>query len=106
MKLRIQRFSGMPVSMENLAAYDKEFKESYDQILATYSPDMLEVHKHLQELDAELQAKWNQVEAEPLPKSAKAWQALVQKYQCPVMLAQSSENPKELLLIIMDQPLV
>jgi len=105
MKLRIQRFSGMPVAMENLAAYDTEFKARYDDIMAKYSPDMLEVHKHLQELDAELQAKWNQIESEPVPKSAKGWQRLIAKYQAPVMLAQSAENSKELLLIIMDQPL-
>jgi len=105
MKLRIQRFSGMPVSMENLAAYDTEFKARYDDILAQYSPDMLEVHKRLQELDNELQAKWNQIESEPLPKSTRAWQKLVQKYEAPVMLAQNAENAKELLLIIMDRPL-
>lgn len=105
MKLRIQRFSGLPVSTSNLDAYNTEFKLKYDEILAAHSPDMLVVHEKLKELDAELTKKYAQIELQELPKSAKGWQKLIDSLEAPVMLAKSSEK-NELLLVVMDQPLV
>lgn len=105
MKLRLVRMSGMPVSPENLAAYNAEFKTAYDAILAEHGNDMLTVHQKLKELDEVLQKKWQTIKTSTVPKSAKAWHKLLEAYDAPVMLAKSSENPKELVLVIMDEAL-
>lgn len=97
--------SGLPVSAENLKSYMSEFQARYDQITAEFGQDMLIVHQKLQELDAELQTKYQRVETEGMPKSAKGWHKLLEAFDCPVMVAKSSENPKELVLVIMDEPL-
>lgn len=105
MKLRTIRYSGLPVAPENLAAYDAEFKAEYDKIHAEHAPDMLKVHEKLKELDAALTAKWNSIELRELPKSRKGWLEFLGQFDCPIMLARSSENLEELVLVIMDQPL-
>jgi hypothetical protein len=105
MKLRLARMSGRPVSAENLAAYEAEFKERYDKILEAHGNDMLTVHQELLKLDQELQGKWQRIEVEALPKSGKGWHELLEKFDAPVMLAKSSENVGELVLVIMDEPL-
>lgn len=105
MKLRLARMSGRPVSVENLAQYESEFKIRYDEILAQHGQDMLTVHQELRKLDEELQGKWQRIEVEALPKSGKAWLELLKKFEAPVMLAKSSENVDELVLVIMDEPL-
>lgn len=105
MKLKLVRMSGLPVSEENLAAYNEEFKAAYDIILAENGNDMLVVHQKLQELDANLQQKFQRIETSEVPKSAKGWHKLLEAYETPIMLAKSSENPKELVLVIMDEPL-
>lgn len=106
MKLRLARMSGKPVSAANLEAYTLEFKSRYDAILETHGKDMLTVHQEVLKLDEELTGKWRQIEVESLPKSAKAWRELITKFESPLMLALSSENPDELVLVIMDEPIV
>jgi hypothetical protein len=105
MKLRLARMSGRPVSAENLASYESEFKERYDTILAQHGQDMMTVHQELLKLDEELQGKWQRIEMEDLPKSRKGWHELLEKFDAPVMLAKSSENVEELVLVIMDEPI-
>lgn len=105
MKLRTVRFSGLPVSQDNLEAYNAEFQQRYDKIMETCGNDMLKVHEELQKLDAELQQKFQQIESFELPKSAKGWQKLLESFDAPIMLAKSSEGKNELVFVIMDQPL-
>lgn len=105
MKLRTIRYSGLPVAPENLAAYDAEFKAAYDKIQADHAPDMLVVHQKLKELDAELTAKWTSIELSQLPKSKKGWKKFLEQYDAPIMVARSSEDVDEVVLVIMDQPL-
>lgn len=105
MKLRLARMSGKPVSAENLAQYESEFKQQYDKILEQHGQDMLTVHQELLKLDNELQGKWQRIEMESLPKSAKGWRELIAKFEAPIMLAQSLDKPDELVLVIMDEPI-
>jgi Skp family chaperone for outer membrane proteins len=105
MKLRVVRFSGMPVQPEALDAFNTEFKQEYDKLQEVHGNDMLEMHKGIQAMEAELQKKYSNIVAEKLPASKKAWLELLGKFDAPVMLARSSENTKELILVIMDQPL-
>jgi 16S rRNA C967 or C1407 C5-methylase (RsmB/RsmF family) len=105
MKLRTIRFSGLPVKPENLKAYNEEWQTRYDETLAKYSPDMLTIHKELEKLEAELQAKFVQIEANKLPTSRKGWMELINNFEAPIMLARSSEDTNELVLVVMDRPL-
>lgn len=105
MKLRLVRMSGRPVSPENLAEYEAEFKKEYDKILEQHGQDMLTVHQELLKLDEVLQNKWQRIESNDIPKSKKGWVKLLETYDAPIMLAKSAENVDELLLVIMDEPL-
>lgn len=102
MRLRTVRYSGAPVAPENLQAYDEAFKAGYDAIVAEHGQDMLTVHTKVQALEADLLAKFDNVERQQLPTTAKAWRALLDVYGAPVMVARSSENPNELVLVIVD----
>lgn len=106
MKLRTIRFSGLPVDPKNLEAYNSEWKTSYDEIVAKYSPDMLTIHQELEKLEQALQQKYVQIESNRLPTSRKAWLELMSTFDAPIMIARSSEDPKELVFVVMDQPLV
>lgn len=105
MKLRTIRFSGLPVSPENLKQYNEEWKSAYDAILEQHGQDMLTVHQKVEQLEKDLQAKYVQIESNKLPASKKAWVKLLESFDAPIMLARSSEDPNELLLVVMDQPL-
>jgi hypothetical protein len=104
-KLIAQRFSGRPVMPDQLAAYESEFKTAFDKIQAEVGLDMLEMHKRLQALDAELLPKYTPKELMELPKSQRAWHKLIMQFECPVLVAKSSENPDTLVLVLMDQPI-
>lgn len=103
--IKIFRYSGKPLTVEDLQAHKADFQAGYDKILQEHGPDMLKVHEELQKLDTELAQKWKLVDSVPLPKSAKAWKAMANTYQAPVLVAQSSENPAEIVLVVMDEPL-
>lgn len=66
---------------------------------------MLTVHQEVMKLDNELTSKWSQIEMQELPKSAKGWRELITQLEAPLMLALSSENVDELVLVIMDEPI-
>jgi hypothetical protein len=106
MRLRTIRFTGLPVAPENLKAYDEEFKTAYDAIVEKHGNDMLTVHQELLKLDEELAKKWASIESSDMPKSAKAWKKMIEKFGAPIMIANSSDNPDELVLVIVDRQLV
>lgn len=101
----VQRMSGNPVLMDQLDAYKAEFQSRYDQIQAEVGLDMQKFHECLIKLDEELNKKYSLKEEFPLPKSQKAWHELITKFECPVMLAKSAENPKQLIMVLMDRGL-
>jgi len=103
--VRIIRFSSMPVDPENLQKYNDEWKSGFDAIEAKFKPDMLVVHQEAEKLEQALQEKYVQIALATLPKSQKQWVELLNKFDAPIMIAKSSENPKELVLVIMDQQL-
>ena len=103
-KVQIARASGAPLTLKNIEAYDLEFKARYDVILSEAGSDMPTVQDLVQALQDELQRKYEIIGDEVLPKSAKGWQALITKYGAPIMIAQSSEDLKKHVLVIMDQP--
>jgi hypothetical protein len=104
MKLRTIRYSGLPVDPTMLEKYDKAWKEAYDAIMAEHGQDMLTVHGELEKLEAKLQSEYGNIELRELPKSTKAWMQFIDSLDCPIMLAKSSENPKELVIVVVDRP--
>lgn len=105
-KPKIVRMSGLPVSKANLEAYHADFKAGYDKLEAEAGLDMLKLHEGLKALDVDLTTKYERTDEQELPKSAKAWHKLINDYDCPIMIAKSQDNPKELVVVIMDEPLV
>jgi len=104
--VKVMRMSGRPVLLDKLAAYDAEFKAEFDVIEAECKQDMLEFHRRLLELDKKLEPKYTVVEEWPLPRSMSQMKKIIDQYQCPIMFAQSKDNPEELMLVLMDERIV
>lgn len=104
-KLKIFRMSGLPVGVEHLEAYKAEFAAGFDAAKDKHGNDMLSLQSDVQELEDALVAKYEKVGVVELPKSAKAWKALMGKFEAPIMVAQSSEGNNEQVLVIVDVPL-
>ena len=103
MKLKTYRQSGDPVQLENREKYQAEFTVMYDKCAEAAGLDMLKLHESVSAGETELVKKYNvEVETE-LPKTAKAWSALISKYEdTPLMLAKTADG-KSIVLILMDQ---
>lgn len=115
MKVKIFRYSGTPIDVEAKALYDADWKRVYDLAeqkadkifnkstgSLTRVPKMIVLQRLLKYAERLLLKKYNvSVEVE-LPKSQKAWAALVAKYQAPILVAQRSDS-KGNVLIIMDE---
>ncbi len=103
--MKVMRMSGRPVSLEQFAAYDAEFKERFDAIQAEVGPDMLTFQARLVALDEELKPKYNLVEDWPIPSTVEEINAIVTAYEVPLMYAKSAEEGNEIMLVLMDQQL-
>lgn len=99
------RFSGSPVSAADIEAHAAEFKARYLEIEKRLHPDMLSIQKEVQAMENELATKYDLTIKVPFPKSQKAWRELSKKYEAPLLVARSADNPKELVLVIMDNPI-
>lgn len=108
------RQSGNPVQPEAQAAYAQEWQLAYDEIelraekiyakktgKLQLKPKMLFVQRMCSAIERKLFKKHNVRVDIPLPKSAKAWAALVKKYEAPILCAQRQDSG-ELILVIMD----
>ena len=105
MKLKIFRTSNLPLDVYDLQAQKAEWTAGYDKLAEECGSDMHTLQQKCEELANELQKKYNLVGEQEVPKTRKQWAALIEKYQAPILIANSADNPKELVLAIMDQPL-
>lgn len=105
MKIQICRHSGMPVQPADMQAYREEFGSAFDKAKEAAGEDMLVLQASLAEVDKQLNAKYSLTGKVELPKSKKAWQALMAAYEAPIMMARQAEGDNDLVLVIMDQPL-
>ena len=103
--MKLIRFSGRPPAIDAYEAFEAEFKARYDLIQAECGLDMEKMHKALQALDAELLQKYPVQIDFKMPATKKLWKQLVAKYEAPIMLAASSEDPTQLVAVIMDMPI-
>lgn len=103
--MKILRFSQLPVKLENLQKYKEEWKFGFDEAMDKYKENMAGLQPVLEALEQELLAKYPATEDELLPETVLGWTELVKQYQCPVMVAQSADDPTQLVMVIMDMPL-
>lgn len=101
--MKVMRMSGRPVTLEDFAAYDAEFKENFDRIQAEVGQDMLEFQRRLIALDDELKPKYKLVQDWPFPGTLEEINTIVTTYETPIMFAKSAEEGNELCLILMDE---
>lgn len=99
------RYSGLPVKLEHLESYKQEWTAQFDELKAKHGNDMLSLQSDLAAVELELNKKYSVTEEWGFLKSKKAVQAKMAEHGCPILIAQSSENPKELVYVIMDSGL-
>lgn len=103
--MKLIRHSGLPVKLENLEAYKKEWTEEFDKAKEKHGNDMLSLQKDLADLENKLLDKYNVIENIDFVKSIKATKQLIDLYQCPIMIARGLDNPNELIYVLMDRDL-
>lgn len=108
-KIRVMRQSKLPVTLENLDKYRAEWKERYDALYDEHKEnhgmaqkDLPILGEKLEKLEKEMIEKYPIIEEWDWIRSKKKWNKLVSEYG-PIALATSSENPKEIVYVIMDQ---
>lgn len=118
MKLKMQRLSG---EVMDLPAYMTEFALAYDEILAKHLPgvsaenrnaafaglneaEKVAVSDELTAVETVIRAKHGLFKEVTLPSNRANWLKLINT-EGPIMVAQSSANPEELVLIVIDMPI-
>ena len=100
-KLELFRYSNAPVEPEAQKQYYTDWQLFYDKAAAKAGLDMLKMKRYLSYGEYLLMKKHGvKVEIE-LPKSVKQWDALLSKYESPIMIAQRADK-KGLVLILKD----
>ena len=92
--------SGNPVDVEAAEAFQKEWKEGFDRLFDAEG-DMAIVTQKAKEFEEELSKKYGTIETVDLPKSKKAWRALLEKAKGPIMIDQRVDS-EELVFVILD----
>lgn len=115
MKLRVYRQSGSPINPESEQLYNAEYGALYDKCELKASsmfvkehgklkriPRMIMLQRLLRFAERSLIRKYGGNDEVELPKTAKAWTALINKYgETPLMLAKE-QNSGRLVLLLMD----
>lgn len=107
-KIKAFRQSGLPVTLENLAAYDTEWRERYDAKLEEFkkggarydSPEGADLRAELDELEDELLNKYPTVDLWDWVTTQRDWKELTREYG-PIALA--SDEGGKLCYIILDR---
>jgi hypothetical protein len=114
MKLEVFRQSGQIIDDEQQQLYNAEWAPIYDKVMdrikqihsdKSHRLFMRPAH-HLSErmlnyMERQLFKKYSTQVFEELPKTAKQWQALMDKYKAPLLVAGRSDSTK-LVIIVMD----
>ena len=101
-KLKLYRQSGTPVDLGDRERYDNDWKAFYDKAAARAGLDMLLMQRFLRYGERALIIKHNIQVSVDIPKSEKAWKALMEKYEnVPIIVAVNANNG-ELVGILKD----
>ena len=115
MKLTVYRQSGSPVNPTHQAAYLAEYQAYFDKCelrskkvfaknsrLLRHLPEMIIMQRMLQYGERLIMRMYGGQDQVELPRSAKAWTELLNRYsETPIMVAKERESGK-LLLLLMD----
>ena len=99
-KVKVIRQSGNAVDIEANKAYVEEFQSRYDELKTECGLDMEKMHKKLEELDAELELKYDVISVWDLPDSKIKWKKLIAEYGS--FMVSEHVHTGELLLVVMD----
>jgi len=111
-KVKIQRASETPVKPEEAQQFTDEFRAAYDRAEAKAKKkaenpqqEMLMMQRFLRYVEHSLRKKYKLTEEIEMPKTAKAWAALIKQYGSAIIVATTMRNEKEVVLVIMDAQL-
>jgi hypothetical protein len=102
-KVKVMRYSGLPVDLQNMKAYQEEWEREFDRLKDLHTPDMLSLQSALATLENELKVKWKLIEEWPYLNNIAAIKKKIEEYQCPIMVAKSADNPEEIVYVLVDQ---
>lgn len=100
-KIKTFRQSGLPVDLDQLEQFDKEFKAAYDKIYNEHGKDMPKVEAALQKLDEELASKYDTVVEMDLLTEEDDIKNFLTKYGN--YMTTTHRDTGELLYVILDQ---
>lgn len=103
--IKAMRYSGLPVNMASMTAYQTEWTAAFDDLKHKHGNDMLSLQADLAKVEEDLRTKYQVTEIWELLKTKKAIKTKMLEYGCPILIAQSSENPDELVYVLMDSGL-
>lgn len=101
-KVKMFRYTGYPVRLEDLEAHKEEFTKSFDKIVAKHSKDMERVQKVCTRVESILARKYPCVIDVEMPSTLKAWKSLTDTYGN--VQVSRHRDTGEVLLIIRDEP--
>ena len=102
MKMEMFRYSGRPVTMAAIEAYDSDWRLFYDKAAEKAGLDMLKLKRYLSYGERLLMKKHGVKTEIELPKTVKQWAALLAAYEgLPIMVAERMDK-KGLVLVIKD----
>ena len=99
------RYSGLPVNLENLKAWQSEWTLAFDELKLKHGSNMLDLQTDLAVVEKELAKKYPTSEDWSFVKTQKAMKLKIEEVQAPILIAKSSDNSNEILYVIMDQGL-
>lgn len=102
MDLKLFRQSGMPVKLESLEAYQKDWKEFFDKASERAKLDNMKLTRFLSFGERALIRKHGSEIVIEMPNTSEKWQALIASYEdTPIMIARLT-NSDGVVGIIMD----
>ena len=104
MKVKVIRTSGNPVSTEEAANYQEEWRKEFDKIWNDDTKPAEERSKLIDELEVRLKEKYDDltVVTWDLPNSGKKWTEVLSEYGN--VLVTTNAATGELLLVVHDMP--
>lgn len=108
-KIRVMRQSKLPVKLENLSEFKKEWKDRYDELYdaheAQYGKNVEKLPilaQKLEELESEMMVKYPTIEEWDWVNTKSNWKKLISDYG-PIGVATAADNPNEIVYVILDQ---
>ncbi len=106
-KIKTMRISGHPIELEDIKAYNEEWKTLFDKAMDKCKvkdsevPDMLRLQKLLAKLEGVLGRKYDRVTEWDFLKTKKAWEVRMEEFGN-IMVTKAADTG-EMIYVIMDE---